>query len=287
MALTGYINATRRLLHDAGGKFYSDSDLTTYINSARQRIGLDTGAVVGMVNFYLSQGQEMYPYMGAIANLGVASAGSGYTSAPAITFTGGGGTGATATASISNGTLSGVVITANGTGYTSAPTVVLTGGGGSTATVTSTVMSALDVLSITVNYQNSWITLAYTYFTEFQARARYYRSITGMPALWSQGPPSGFGGGKTFYIFQIPSMSYQCDIHAIMTPTPLVDDTTPEPLTYPETDLVAYYAAYLAKYEQQMFEESARFLQIYDELLRRGNAAKYQRRIPNPYDAQR
>jgi hypothetical protein len=62
-----------------------------------------------------------------------------------------------------------------------------------------------------------------------------------------------------------------------------VDDTTAEQLVYPNTDLVPYYAAYLAKYNQQMFDESARFLAIYDELLRRGNSAKYQRRIPNPY----
>lgn len=86
-----------------------------------------------------------------------------------------------------------------------------------------------------------------------------------------------------FYIFQIPSMTYQCDVDATVLPNPLVDDTTPEQLTYPYTDVVQYYAAYLAKYKQQEFNESANFLRIYDELIKRGTSMKYQRRIPNAY----
>jgi hypothetical protein len=282
VALTAYLAATRRLLHDSSEKYYTDAELTTYINSARQRIALDTGCVRGIVNFYLSASQESYPYQGAVAALTITDAGSGFTATPTVTISGGGGTGATAAASITSQTVASITITANGTGFTAAPTVTVSGNGG-TASATATIMKALDILSITANYQNAWNQLAYTYFTEFQAKARYYRSITGMPALWSQGPPSGTGGGKSFYIFQIPSQSYQCDIDAIMTPTDLADDSTAEQLEYPETDLIPYYAAYLAKFQQQMFEESANFLRVYDELLRRGQAGKYQRRIPNPY----
>lgn len=239
----------------------------------------------GIISFFLSASQEIYPYQGAVAAITLVSGGTGYTAAPTVTFSGGGGSSVTATASIdaTNSTVSGLTITGNGTGFTSAPSIAFSGGGGSGATASASIMTALDIISITVNYQNSWISLAYTYFSEFQAKARYYRSITGMPALWSHGPPSGSGGGRSFYIFQIPSMSYQAEVDAIMTPNALVDDTTPEQLSYPETDLVPYYAAYLAKYNEQMFEESANFLRIYDELLRRGQAAKYQRRIPNPY----
>src|SRR5437879_8277 len=237
--LTSYLNSTRRLLHDASSRIFTDAELTSYVNSARQRIGLDTGAVSGIVNFFLCAGQEAYPYQVAVAALTITSAGASFTSAPTIAFSGGGGTGATATAAITSGTVSGLTITANGSGFTAAPTVTISGGGGTTASATASIMTALDVLSISANYQNSWITLAYTYFSEFQAKARYYRSITGMPAIWSQGPPAGAAGGAPyFYIFQIPSMSYQCDIHCITTPTQLADDTTAESLVYPETDLV-------------------------------------------------
>ena len=245
---------------------------------------MDTGSIRTLFNFYICNGVETYPFSGALANVGISFAGTSYTAAPTISFSGGGGSGATATAAISSGTLSSITITANGTGYTAAPTVTFTGGtAGTAATATASIMMALDIMNITVNYANSWITLAYTYFTEFQAKARYYRSITGQPALWSKGPPANTAGGNMFYIFQIPSASYQCDIDAVVLPNTLIDDTTVEQLTYPYTDLVQYYAAYLAKYKQQEFNESANFLRIYDELWRRSTSMKYQRRIPNAY----
>lgn len=68
------------------------------------------------------------------------NAGTGYTSAPAVSFTGGGGSGAAGTALLgSDGTIIGVEITAPGTGYTSAPTVGFTGGGGTGAAGTAVV----------------------------------------------------------------------------------------------------------------------------------------------------
>lgn len=274
----------RRLLHDASANYWSDAELLDDVNQSRNRIALDTGSIRSLFNFYLSSGQESYPFSGALAAVTITAAGDSYTAAPTVSFSGGGGTGATATASLSTASVSVITITANGTGYTAAPTVTLTGGtAGTNATATASIMTALDIMNITVNYQNSWITLAYTYFTEFQSKARYYRSITGQPALWSKGPPANTAGGDFFYIFQIPSMSYQCDIDAVVLPNALIDDTTAEQLTYPYTDLVQYYAAYLAKYKQQEFNESANFLKIYDELWRRSTSMKYQRRIPNAY----
>lgn len=67
----------------------------------------------------------------------VTDGGSGYSTPPAVTLSGGGGSGATAIAIIDPGlkTVAWVRITAEGTGYTSAPTVAFAGGsGGSGAT---------------------------------------------------------------------------------------------------------------------------------------------------------
>ncbi len=66
--------------------------------------------------------------------------GTGYTTAPVVSFTGGGGSGAAATATISAGKVTAFTITSFGTNYTSAPAVVLTGGGFTTAaTATATI----------------------------------------------------------------------------------------------------------------------------------------------------
>ncbi len=60
--------------------------------------------------------------------------GSGYSSAPTVTFTGGGGSGATGTAVLTNGAVTSVTINEGGTGYSTEPTVTFSapsqGGGG-------------------------------------------------------------------------------------------------------------------------------------------------------------
>jgi len=74
-----------------------------------------------------------------IAYITMTNGGTGYTSVPTVTFTGGGGSGAAATAIVSNaGVVMGVRMTAFGTGYGSAPTIGFSGGGGSSAAATAT-----------------------------------------------------------------------------------------------------------------------------------------------------
>jgi hyaluronate lyase len=70
----------------------------------------------------------------SVASVTVNSGGSGYTSAPTVSFSGGGGGGATAIATISGGRITSVTMTSGGSGYTSAPTVIFSGGGGATGT---------------------------------------------------------------------------------------------------------------------------------------------------------
>lgn len=74
---------------------------------------------------------DYYRYVSGIT---IVNPGSGYTSIPTITISGGGGSGATATASIFNGQIQAVNITNIGRDYTSSPTVTATGGGGANAT---------------------------------------------------------------------------------------------------------------------------------------------------------
>jgi Right handed beta helix region len=67
----------------------------------------------------------------------VTSGGSGYASAPTVTFSGGGGSGATAAAVVSGGVLIGFRMGSLGSGYTTAPTISLSGGGGSGGAATA------------------------------------------------------------------------------------------------------------------------------------------------------
>ena len=72
-----------------------------------------------------------------VSGVSITAGGSGYATAPAVTFTGGGGTGAAGTAIVSGGVVVGVTITSGGSGYTSNPAVGFVGGGGTGATATA------------------------------------------------------------------------------------------------------------------------------------------------------
>lgn len=76
---------------------------------------------------------------GQIERLILTAGGSGYTSAPTVSISGGGSptTVATATATVIAGVVVGVQLTTAGAGYTSAPTVGFTGGGGTGAAATA------------------------------------------------------------------------------------------------------------------------------------------------------
>jgi hypothetical protein len=69
--------------------------------------------------------------------------GTGYTSAPTVSFSGGGGSGAAATATVSGGKVVSLDLTSEGTGYQAAPNVTFSGGGG-TGAKASAYVTAVD-----------------------------------------------------------------------------------------------------------------------------------------------
>ena len=94
----------------------------------------------GDINMWkCSDGSEMTVNYtaGKIAHISIDNEGTGYSSAPTISISGGGGSNATATATVSGGKITAVTITNGGTGYTSFPTVTVSGGGGSNAVLTA------------------------------------------------------------------------------------------------------------------------------------------------------
>lgn len=94
-----------------------------------------------------------------VSSITVNAGGSGYTSAPSVSFSGGGGSGATAAATVAGGAVTGITVTAGGSGYTSAPAVTLTGGGGTGASATAIIdISAgrdLKVASVFTGWNNN------------------------------------------------------------------------------------------------------------------------------------
>lgn len=61
--LNEYITETRRLLHDVNGNFWTDSELTDYINDARGHTVQDSGCRRILQNYTLTVGDETIDYL--------------------------------------------------------------------------------------------------------------------------------------------------------------------------------------------------------------------------------
>ena len=100
----------------------------------------DVSFVIPRVNWTTGVVYDMYDdeYSTEILGLNIVNGGTGYTSLPTITISGGGGTGAKFYPIVYDGSIIeieplGVSNTSRGSGYTSVPTVTVTGGGGTGA----------------------------------------------------------------------------------------------------------------------------------------------------------
>jgi len=108
-----------------------DAESIGYVNLVRQR---GAGKMINGTNIY---------------TIDVTAGGSGYTTVPIVTVTGGGATTqATATASILNGRVTAITVITPGSFYTGAPTISIAGttGTGATATATLSVPTDADLL---------------------------------------------------------------------------------------------------------------------------------------------
>jgi hypothetical protein len=101
---------------------------------------------------YIGYNTDCTPISGALTNIAVTASGSGYTSAPTVSISGGTGSGATATAVVDQLPvgISSVTLTNPGAGYTSVPAVTITptDGNGSGAIVNAAVNDTVPVVSV-------------------------------------------------------------------------------------------------------------------------------------------
>lgn len=298
MALTAYQQQTARLLHDPSQQFWSLTDLTFYINSARSQIAGEGQCV-----------RVLAPSQGAITGATVVTQGTNYTS-PTVTASGGLGSGATFTPTVVGGKITAIAVATAGTNYT-LPTFTITDttGTGATATaaqagclfttagieqytfssVNSVVQTAqtgisgiLMVQTVAVSWGSLKPVLDQLDWNSFQAYLRSYSAaLQGQPCIWAQ---YGQGNSGSVYMWPIPSAVMPMDWDCICTPIVLVDDTTPEAIPYPWTDCVPYFAAYLALMNARRPEEAAAMFQLYENFMKRARTLSENTFVPSYYD---
>jgi hypothetical protein len=274
--LSGYITEVRRLLHDANGNFYSDSELTDYINEARKQTVRDTGC---LRKIQISQ-TPMSPVAGG---------------ANPVPWTAG------ATVALDDYVFSNIFIykvtVAGILGDTAPPypasnnvyppTTPFTSG---TATLQYAgnceklnyaafpdSVNTIDILNINLYWGNSRIPLQYLPWTQFNAELRFWQNYIGRPVAFSI-----FGQSK-IYLSPVPDQIYTVEIDTIILPTPLTTSNQADEIIDPYTNPVAFYAAYKAKYKEQSYGEAEIYKQEYVKQVQAVLSSVMTRRLPDPY----
>lgn len=275
--LSDYITQTRRLLHDVSGNFWTDAELTDYINEGRSRTVSDTGCLRTLQAPIFQPNVESYVF-GGLTGANLVLAGSGFSAGTyALSIAGDSGSGAAGTYTVSSaGIVTAVTITAQGSGYVSAPVLTFPNGGGSGASAVAGFIHArtLDVLSVTILWGTFRVPLSYMPFTELTSKLRAWTSWQQRPAAFS------VFGQQNLYIGPLPDQTYTSEMDSIVLPANLVDNTTIEQIVYPYTAPITYYAARLAKLKEQSYSEAEMFMQMYKHRALDCLASTFTRRLP-------
>ena len=308
MALTQYLTDTALILNDPNSLFFNQTNLTNWINKARNRIAEVAQCV-----------RVLPPSSGTITAIAVATGGSGYATAPTVTINYPDALGpvvqATATATISGGVVTAITITnpTTNSGYVNTPTVTLSGGGYTTAATAGTVTltpyittvanqevyplsaytsqvqqaqpgaaRAIGIQSVSVSWGSFKPTLDYRSWTTFQATLRSYNiGQQNYPSVWSR---YGRGAGASIYLWPIPAQTSQMDLDLYCQPIPLVTDSTVEAIPEPFTDAVKFYAAYLAYMNAQRKDDAMWMFKEWKDILIENGVADTPSLSPNAYD---
>jgi hypothetical protein len=206
--LSGYITETRRLLHDVNANFWTNAELTDYINDGRSTMVRDTGCSRVLQSYTAPYNVETIDF-----------------------------------SALPEGA------------------------------------NTIDVLNINLYWGNSRVPLYYLPWTDFNAQLRYWQNYTGRPIGYSMyGPKKIFIGPK-------PDQAYVMELDTVVLPEPLVNLADVETLPTPFTEAVPFYAAYIAKYQEQSYGEAEIFKAEYAKHVMEALNTTFTRRLPTPYVA--
>jgi hypothetical protein len=298
--LNTYITEVQRLLHDANANFYTPSQLTDYINSARERTVRDTGALREVVvaqtpcqvapSATIGGASPAFPTAWA-ANTAVTLNSFIFSNIFIYQVTTAGTTGDTAPPYPGNNTnnYSNYPPSTAFTNGTASLTYVgncenisyaaLTNLMGTSPLSPSSGNTILDIVNINLYWGNTRLPLDYLAWSDFNARLRFWQNYIGRPLAFSI-----YGQGQ-IYLGPVPDQVYQIEVDCVVLPLPLTLalPNAVDTINDPYTVCVKFYAAYLAKYYEQSFGEAEIYKQEYTKQIAGVLNSVYTRRLPSVY----
>lgn len=244
--LTQYITQTRRLVKDTNGLFYSDSELTDYINLARSQIASMSGCIRILVP-------------------GTAPFGGG--AVPGSMIPGGATPGSSTT---TFNTINGV----EKYSYEYANAYV--------KKQNQNVKGIADVITVSVSWGGIRPTLDWLPWEDLQAYARSYNvGVTSYPFYWST---YGDGLRGQVWLFPIPTAALEMEWDCICVPTDIYADSDYEALPETFTNYVSFYAAHLAYLGAQLYPQANVMLSLFEKNSGLARASSDRGKTPSFYD---
>ena len=282
--LASYIQTTRDYIHDATGAFWTDSQLTSYINRGRQK-------VVWLTKCY----RKLQPFnlVGSVTSISVTSGGH-YTSTPTVVFANTYGSGGTASVTMNGTAIASITVISAGS-YTQAPAISFTGGGGTVQAVAVATLvmdeslsftqlpqdlagnTTIDIMNITIINGQQRMPLNWMVYTQFTAYVRPWTTFVAQPTCFS------LYGQNTIYIGPRPDQTYPLEIDSVVMPPDMANTTDVDPILAPYTSPVAYYAASLAYKYQQQTAESEYYTKAFERDIALVMQGVSQRRVFSPF----
>jgi hypothetical protein len=123
-------------------------------------------------------------------------------------------------------------------------------------------------------------------WSDFQARFRIYNG-TFFGAISEPGWYAQFGEGPlgSLYLAPIPSMAMPFDVDLTCLPFPLLTDEDVEPIPYPWTDAVCYWAAVTCLLQQQRAQDAQAMATLFNTEMPMCAAVVCPQMLQSPYGA--
>jgi len=281
--LNDYLSQVENLLHDVNNVFWTQNQLTTYINEARERTVRDTGCLRTLqtttaplaYNTSTSTGVSPTLWQG---NTAVTAGQYVFSNIYTYVYTQSGTSGSSAPA-YPTGTNPFPPTTpfADGTAMLQyvGPAEIIN------FNSLPQQLNVYDIVNINLYWGNSRIPLRYLPWSNFTAQLRYWQNYVGRPVCFS------VYGQQQIYIAPIPDQQYYIEVDTNILPNPLSlsSPNTVDNIIDPYSTAVQYYAAYKAKFYEQSYGESEIFKQQYDKHILNVLNSTFTRRIPDPYSS--
>ena len=287
--LNVYIKDVQTLLREQKQELLNPDDIIRFINRARRDIAMRAQCV-----------RVITPISNAIDSASVILAGSGYTGATlgisAPDFPSGkgqfpNGNQAIGSITLSGGSIASVNITYGGDGYFQPTASVVGNGVGASVTLQTAPINILTqgrevyefsdidlsqnpgadfvymIKDITVIYSNYRYALPIYPFPVYQSMIRQYPfQYQYVPTFASQ---LGQGAAGEFYVYPLPSQTYQYELVCHVVPQDLVTNDSVEILREPWSEAVIYHTCFLGMMSMQNLNAANFYKQLYDEFMTR------------------